>query len=187
MPVRAIKTTTISILIIGLLAGSAVGVAAHDEASPEATFVTGTVGASTVIGEPVVSVADGVEDVRGLVREGPIEMSDPRLTGSLVRVLNYSFHPVSSDGALVIQTDLWRIENDRGSWSGPTTAISGVDDIPIDFTTDLESVVLTGEGDYDGLSAYLIADWTPETGADIQGAIFAGEMPPTPEEYAPAE
>jgi hypothetical protein len=185
--VRAIKTTTISILAVGLLAGSAVGVAAQDEASSEASFITGTIGASSVIGEPVVSVTDGIEDGRGLVREGPIEVSDPRLTGTLVRVINFSFRPVSSSGALLVQTDLWSIENDGGSWSGPSTGISGVDDVPSDFTTDLETVVLTGEGDYDGLSAYLVADWTPETGADIQGAIFAGEMPPTPDEFAPAE
>lgn len=70
---------------------------------------------------------------------------------------------------------------------GPSTAIGGVDDIPSDFTIDLETVVLTGEGGYDGLSAYLVADWNPESGADIQGAIFAGEMPPVPAEYAPAE
>ena len=36
---RAIKTTTISILAVGLLAGSAVGVAAQDEATDQATAV----------------------------------------------------------------------------------------------------------------------------------------------------
>ncbi len=92
---RAIKTSVICILAVGLLAGSAIGVAAQDEAS----FVTGTIGASSVIGEPVISVTEGIEDGRGLVREGPIEVSDPRLTGTLVREINFSFRPVSSSGS----------------------------------------------------------------------------------------
>ena len=37
MPVRAIRTTIISILALGLLAGSAVGVAAQDDASADPT------------------------------------------------------------------------------------------------------------------------------------------------------
>ncbi len=185
--VKGLKTTIAAAMVVGLMAGSAVAAAAQDGASSEAAFVTGTVGASTVIGEPVSTIADGVENVRGLVREGPIEMSDPRLTGSLSRVLNFSVHPVGDDGALVIQTDLWRIENDGGSWAGPGTAMSGIGEIPSDITVDLETVVLTGEGGYDGLSAYLVADWSPETGADMQGAIFTGEMPPLPEEIPAGE
>jgi len=172
-------------IVVGLLAGSAIAASAQD-ASSEAAFTTGTVGVSTVIGEPASTITDGVEDVRGLVREGPIEMSDPRLTGLLLRVLNFTVHPIG-EGALVVQTDLWRIENDGGSWTGPSTAISGIGEIPSDVTADLETVVLTGEGDYDGLSAYLVADWSPETGADVQGAIFTGEMPPGPEGFPEGE
>ncbi len=177
---KGLKTIAAAI-VVSLIAGSAIAVAAQEETTSEATFATGTVGASTVIGEPISTITDGVEDVRGLVREGPIEMSDPRLTGSLVRVINFSVRPVSSSGALLIQTDLWRVENDGGSWSGPSTAISGLGEVPSDITVNLETAVLTGEGDYDGLSAYLVADWSPETGADMQGAIFSGEMPPLPE------
>lgn len=172
-------------IVVGLVAGSAIAASAQD-ASSEAAFATGTVGASTVVGEPVSTIADGVEDVRGLVREGPIEMSDPRLTGLLLRVLNLTVHPIG-EGALMVQSDLWRIENDGGTWTGPSTAISGIGEIPSDVTADLETVVLTGEGDYDGLSAYLVADWSPETGADVQGAIFAGGMPPGPEGFPEGE
>jgi hypothetical protein len=173
-------------IVVGVVAGSAIAVTAQD-ASSGAAFVTGTVGASTVIGEPASTIAGGVENVRGLVREGPIEMSDSRLTGLLVRVLNFTVHPTGSEGAALLQTDLWRIENDGGSWSGPSTAFSGLGELPSEVTADLETVVLTGEGEYDGLSAYLVADWTPETGADVQGAIFTGEMPPVPEGFPEGE
>ncbi len=186
-PVKGLKTSVAATVLVGLIAGSAIAVAAQEDASSEATLVTGTVGASTVIGEPVSTIADGVEDVRGLVREGPIEMSDPRLTGSLSRVLNFRVHPVGTEAGLVVQADLWRIDNEGESWSGPSTAISGLGEVPSDITVDIETVVLAGEGDYDGLSAYLVADWSPEIGADMQGAIFSGEMPPVPDEYAPAD
>jgi hypothetical protein len=185
--VKGLKTTIAATIAVGLIAGSAIMVAAQEDAPSEATLVTGTVGASTVIGEPVSTIADGVEDVRGLVREGPIEMSDPRLTGSLTRVLNFRVYPVGAEAGLLVQTDLWRIDNEGGSWAGPSTAFSHFGEIPGDVTVDLETAVLTGEGDYDGLSAYLVADWSPEVGADMQGAIFSGEMPPVPEEYVPAE
>lgn len=35
---------------------------------------------------------------------------------------------------------------------GPSTAMSRISEIPSDITADLETVVLTGEGGYDGLS-----------------------------------
>jgi hypothetical protein len=173
-------------IVVGVVASSAI-VATAQDASSEVAFATGTVGASTVTGEPSSTTAAGVEDVRGLVREGPIEMSDSRLTGRLVRVLNFTVYPTGGEGAFLLQSDLWRIENDGGSWSGPSTAISGFGELPSDFTADLETVVLTGGGDYDGLSAYLVADWAPETGATVQSAIFTGEMPPIPEGFPDGE
>ncbi|MGD8684835.1 MAG: hypothetical protein PVG27_12885, partial [Chloroflexota bacterium] len=85
---RGIKTITISILAVGLLAGSAVGVAAQDEAEAGAStpaYVTGT------LGEP----ADFVEGtyspdaMRGEQLLGiPVDASDPRLTGLLDIVKN---------------------------------------------------------------------------------------------------
>ena len=47
--------------------------------------------------------------------------------------------------------------------------------------------LMEGQGGYEGLSAYLVADWSPETGADMQGAIFSGEMPPVPEGFPAGE
>ena len=49
-----------------------------------------------------------------------------------------------------------------------------------DETTDFGTVLFTGEGGYEGLSAYLLGDWTEEPVA-VEGAVFPGEMPPFPE------
>jgi hypothetical protein len=41
-------------------------------------------------------------------------------------------------------------------------------------------VILTGLDAYEGLTAYLWVDFTEDPPA-VEGAIFEGEMPPTPE------
>ena len=44
--------------------------------------------------------------------------------------------------------------------------------------------MLTGEGDYQGLSAYLMVDWSTwseDTLPIVDGAVFPGEAPPFPE------
>jgi len=63
VPVRAIKTTTISILAVGLLAGSAVGVVAQDEEEPA--------GASVGCEEPLVEPGDyaGTNEYEDLSQE----------------------------------------------------------------------------------------------------------------------
>ena len=71
-----------------------------------------------------------------------------------------------------------RIDNEAGSWSGTGTGVihagPGVSD---EDALDFYTVLLTGEGAYQGLSAFLIADFAPEVGADIKGAVFPGEAP----------
>ena len=73
---RTIKHNTISILAVGLLAGSAVGVAAQDEVDPMApsTFTT------EPIGEPEVT-ADPETGLGTLV--APYEATDPRASGTI--------------------------------------------------------------------------------------------------------
>jgi PAS domain-containing protein len=94
--VKGLKPTLISVIAMGLLAGSAVGVAAQDADPPKVAYFTGTIGGSAVVGEPTESVVGAAYEFRELVREGPIETSDPRLTGSLTRVLNFDIYPVGS-------------------------------------------------------------------------------------------
>jgi len=185
--VRAIKTTTIFILAVGLLAGSAVGVTAQEEDPAGAAYFTGTIGESTVVGEPTEGVVDGVLEVRGLEREGPIETTDPRLTGSLSRVIDLDVHPVDDFAEVVLFTVQHRIENEDGSWSGTGTGVAhGGPGAPEEEALDFDTVLLTGDGAYEGLSAFLLADFAPEIGADIKGVIFPGQMP-EPAVAAPAE
>ena len=189
---RAIKTTTISILALGLLAGSAVGVAAQDEAAADmptgpATFS----GTYEVQWPPVVELTetfvDGVEQYRDEVLAGSLETTDPRLTGSVLQAQNTDVHNVSGrDQTVVPRSVNWRIENEGGAWTGQGYELHGWgsdaphDGVPFGVTV----LMLTGEGDYEGLSAYLMVDistWSEDTLPIVDGAVFPGEAPPFPE------
>jgi len=190
--VRAIKTSIISILAIGLLAGSAVGAAAQDEevaAEPTTPAkVTGTIDseAGDLVQEPTETVVDGVLEVRGGVFTGDrFEMDDPRLTGTATGTFNVDVHKESDFIDVVAGSLGLRIENEAGSWSGQgTTVFHGGGTIPQEEALNLDTWLLTGAGAYEGLSAYLIVDPT-EDPPTVEGVIYAGEMPPFPE--LPAE
>jgi hypothetical protein len=193
VPVRPIETSIISILAIGLLAGSAVGVAAQEEeaaAEPSTpTKVAGTIGQEAVelVQQPTETVVDDVMEVRGGVIEGlRFEMDDPRLTGTVTQAFNQDRHIKESDSINIMPSTFGlRIENEAGSWSGQGTGFShrGAT-IPEDEAFSLDTYLLTGAGAYEGLSAYLVVDPT-EDPVTVEGAIFAGVMPPAPE--LPAE
>ena len=189
---RAIKTTTISILAIGLLAGSGVGAAAQDEeaaAEPSTPArVTGTIdpSASDLVQEPTETVVDGVLEVRGVIAEGDqFEMDDPRLTGTVTLAVNLDVHKVSDFEDIVAGSLALRLDNEAGSWSGQgmTVGNSGAG-MSEEEMLGLDTWVLTGAGAYDGLSAILIIDPKGAQPA-VEGVVFAGEMPSAPD--VPAE
>ena len=193
---RAIRTTTISILAIGLLAGSAVGVAAQDEdAADMPTGAESFFGTFAVDWEPTTwgteTIVDGVDQSRGYVNsQGLLETTDPRLTGSVVRASNADAHWVDGrDENVVPWAVVWRIENENGSWTGQGYELQGSgedsqwdwDDQPHHVTV----LMLTGEGDYEGMSAHLTVDWSTISEdfslVEVRGGVFPGEPPPFPE------
>lgn len=191
-PVRATKISVVSILAIGMLAGSTFGVAAQEEeaaAEPSTPAkVAGTIDgtASNLSQEPTETVVDGVLEVRDVIVEGDrFEMDDPRLTGTVTLAVNVDVHKESDFTDVVAGSLGLRLENDAGSWSGPGTGVShGGGGIPQEEALNLDTWVLSGAGAYEGLSAYLLVDAT-EDPPTVEGVIFAGEMPPAPD--LPAE
>ena len=117
MPVRAIKTTTISILALGLLAGSTVGVAAQDEAADVTSF-TGTISFVDVASESTVTdLGNGFTEYNGFVILNSYESSDPRFTGDSSVVVNTVMVPdrFETTGQ---QATTYMVTNDGGSWLG---------------------------------------------------------------------
>ncbi len=146
------------------------------------SYFTGemTLEGMSLVAEPEDTVVDGVRQSRGALAEGAaIEASDPRVSGSLTMALNDDNHEVAQ-----FRTLAWRIENDAGAWSGQGTELVHGDATGGSGTSTL---VLTGEGAYEGHTLYLIMDASGEPPFSVEGAVFVGEAPPFPEVPAPAE
>ena len=142
---RAIRTTTISILALGLLAGSAVGVTAQDEADPMAPSTFTMQNAS----EPVVTEDPGTG---ALTAVGPVESTDQRASGTLTQVTGSAPIEVADGAGGFINTDAVRLVNDGGSWVGSNRGF-------LTFTSDGLPTVqflgeLVGEGGYEGLTLF---------------------------------
>lgn len=151
------------------------------------TRVSGTAGRDgKVVREPTESMVAGVREVRGFVIEwDSLEVDDPRLSGRVTVALNANAHQEADGIEVVPQALSLRIENEDGTWFGSGTSLSrGRGMLAPDEATNLDTIVLTGMGAYEGLSAYLIMDGTASP-ATVEGAIFAGGLPPAPQ--LPAE
>ena len=184
-----IRSITTSFLALGLLAGSAVGVAAQDEESAgpgTPAIVTGGMvdwGEGTYE-EETEAMVDGVRQRRGLHFEGArFEMDDPRVTGD-VSYEHISDWRTDADAEAALFTTDWRIENDEGSWSSTCPSMQVMDPTADPSMADplIYSCLYTGAGAYEGLSAYLVKDlFTGELPYPIRGLIFEGDLPPAPE------
>ena len=183
---RTIRTTTISILALGLLAGSAVGVAAQDEEA--AAGVTSFTATPSMEGEvaaegTVVVLPNGFTEGDGFTWLSSWEASDPRFTGNFSAVMNSVMDP---DGFKAFETggqpnelrsSTAVLSNDGGSWLGEGIAISSTD---LGIAT--EAAIFVGQDGYEGLTAYVLIDNT-QFPATISGVVFPAAMPEAPEPY----
>jgi hypothetical protein len=182
--VRAIRTTTISILAVGLLAGSAVGVVAQDEEATDpmapATFGVMFDFPPETTREPIVTETPLGESRRG---EGlvnlPFKAGDPRATGLFTNV-----NSQETLGNIVASSSRVRIVNENGVWEGTGNGFSRLrmkqgEGPP--FNRAASIAILSGEGAYEGLTLVLT-----QTLDHFHGYIIPTELlPPTPE--LPAE
>jgi hypothetical protein len=171
---KKLRTPLVTAVAIGLLAGSAFGVAAQDDAevSDEAmspAVVTGRYifnGTQTAFPERSTS-EDGVEHIRGDSWEGiTVESSDPRLTGEASFVLDRDIYPgrVGAGWATVL------ITNENGSWTGSDVHLIR----PTDGNSWPGLSRMTGTGDYEGLSAVLL---DAEGNGEFEAVILPGPLP----------
>lgn len=167
---RTVKATITSIVTIGMLAGSAVGVTAQD-ADPAAPSVWS--GELVPAEGEQISFEDTPTYLEVLGRDsGRIEASDPRISGDWAQVLAVRVFDPDGDGA-VLQTATISIANEGGSWSGTYSGWAG-------GSSGQGWNVLAGEGGYDGLTAV----FSQTTDGTVEGLIVPGAAPAAPE--APA-
>ena len=160
---RAIRTTTISILALGLLAGSAVGVTAQ-EADPMApsTFTIQRAEEPQITTDPVTGATIAV---------GPVESTEQRASGTLTQVVALAPVDVADGDGGLVQRQAVQLLNDGGSWVGSSRGF-------LTFPSDGPETVqflseLVGEGDYEGLTLFLA-----ETG-DTENVRWLGVIVPT--------
>ena len=180
---RAIRTTTISILALGLLAGSVAGVTAQDEqADPMApSFFSGTVGDDWADLAQAESERrdDGVVEFTGASYSFPLEANDPRISGRATTIESETDYREGAttlastglDGT--VRTVFVRIVNDNGSWEGEVQNLQ-IDGLGFEQTAGW----LTGTDAYEGLSAYWVWDFAD---GSILGHITAEGPPATHE------
>ena len=179
---RTIRTTTITALVVGLLAGSTVGVAAQD-APPEQLITSFTADRTTQqdqVIEGASTTTDGLEETIGSVYVGSLVSSDPRFTGTYTSVDNWvvdtteMLDDFSNFNVIVVST--WELSNDEGRWLIEATSFGNIEQ-------DANSgwLEFVGQGGYEGLYAYAAADW--QDSPQIVGTVFPRPMPETPEPY----
>lgn len=114
-----------------------------------------------------------------------IETTDARVSGLVSRTTNVDLYTISAPDSFLAVANSWRIENERGAWSGHSTGFAHFPDWDdLDRETAAETVVLTGEAGYLGLSAIMDVRSTVGGSIEVAGVVFRGEIPPLPE--APA-
>lgn len=180
---RTIKTTTVSILALGLLAVSTVGVSAQDEeAAAEVSSFTGErTTQQDQIFEGTSSTSDGLEEVTGSVYVGSLVSSDPRLTGTYTSTDNYIVDTTEMlpdfSNFNVVGASTWELTNDGGSWLVEVTSFGN-----IEADVNAGWLEFVGQGGYEGLNAYAVADW--QESPQFVGTIFPRPRPEIPEPYA---
>jgi len=190
--VNGLKTTTISILALGLLAGSAVGVVAQDEAAfptDEIIYVTGEMSSPPEDFKgpedtKVEDVAGGFRFENAITWDVGLEFTDPRLSGKLRVVQNGIKGPIDGGDALIMPSTFHMV-GDLCEWAGEGVLLSAdLLDEAGEFQEELigtEFYSMAGQGDCDGLTAYLITSFhggqQPPT---VEGLIFPSAIPAMP-------
>ena len=122
------------------------------------------------------ATVEGVDQQLGIVHRHVWDFDDVRLDGDVTYNGNWYSAPIlvgSTPNRMQIESATYGLTNPGGSWLGTATACCAVGPVGID------TVVLTGVGGYEGLTAYLVLDWTKQPRL-FQGVIFPGPMPPYP-------
>jgi len=176
------RTTLITVIAIGLLAGSAIGVAAQETETEAPSEFTATWDSN--FGSPALrsAVEEGSDPVhsRGYANHPRIieTTGDPRFEGEVTLVVNHDRYP--SDGAPRVFNTTFSVENDEGTWRGVPQLSLRFSDAEASGATQL----FIGEGGYAG--SYALVDIQRDQagqGWTLRGVIFEGEPPPAPEPF----
>ena len=171
---RNVRNSMIIAVVGGMLASSAVGVAAQSgEVDPMApAFVTGSITDGQTASTETRTAEEGYRRIEVVGGPDTWEASDSRLSGDVT----YSglWHRYPAPATMQVEAAARELVNSGGRWVGQATAIATA------TIGGWDAIVFTGEGGYEGLTAYVVIDWNGDPGSFV-GAIFPGDMPAFPE------
>lgn len=181
-PVQAV---TAGILAVAIGGAALIAQPAVQEATPlpsaaevdpsAASIITGTTRWEGVDGVTSVRTTESFWWHDGYTFDSVWETTDSRLNGDVRYVGNWM---QSRDGGWQLEAFDLVIENSDGRWVGTGTALAG------HGIQSTQTMVLMGDGAYEGLTAYVIVDGSPHEifkSADGLRAVIVAEMPDHPE------
>ena len=177
---RTLRVSLAGVVILTLLGGLSVAVAAQDtEADPMApAFFTfdQPVMERVMDGEYAYDADELPQAIRGEVAEGYIEATDPRASGRVTSVANMNMLAVEGGGVANVAA-MKRLVNDGGAWSGTSLGLfMSAEDGAVTSMT-----VLTGEGGYEGLTL-IMSEYYDDNAQTQRGVIVpSDQMPPVPD------
>jgi hypothetical protein len=170
-----VRLSLIGTVILVLLGGlSGVVSAQSEEADPMAPATASIeITSSQEISPGTMRTDDaGIVHIEDVHHEHVWEATDPRLSGTVTYRGNWQAYP---EVPMQVESATYEVVNEGGRWFGPATAQAGPS------LGNNDTILLRGEGGYEGLMAYILIDGTTTYPPRIYAAIFPGEMPPVPE------
>ncbi len=182
------KPTLVVATTVSLLLGLTAAVVSQDEV-PEVgsvAYSTGIAGEPSEVVDPTqLPAPDGELQLRGLqLIDIPVRFTDSRLSG-LLTISSNGAGRTFADGHARLEPRTYRIDNDDGSWTGSGERILAVSVRAPRPLINHESMVLLGDGAYDGLVAYVfieLANAAPELEAVVLDIEMASLPEPVPAE-----
>jgi hypothetical protein len=119
-----------------------------------------------------------------------VEATDPRASGLLVHNQGqFEWDPPDETGRLrgSMSSHAFRLTNDDGAWSGSARSLHVAERRlePVVLAEDSDMLMLTGEGDFEGLTLILTQSQDGDTDASWAVIIPTDDVPPFPK--LPAE
>jgi hypothetical protein len=172
---RRLLHPLIGLSVLMLLGGASVATAQETEdttAAAEPVVVSGTL---ECLGEVPADQAAGADASLGtdVVNVHRWQASDARLGGEATYTGQWQlYEPPAEDSSSGGDAVLYEIVNDGGHWLCETSRAVAPGDAP-----GAHTLVFNGEGDYEGMTAYLNVDWS-QTPFAFTGVILPGEAQP---------
>ncbi len=172
---RRVLRPLIGVSVLMLVGGASVATAQETEdatAAAEPVVVSGTLECLGAV--PADQTADAAASLgTDVVNVHRWQASDARLGGEATYTGQWQlYEPPAEDSGTGGDAAVYEIVNEGGHWLCEASRAVAPGDAP-----GAHTLVFNGEGDYEGMTAYLDVDWSQAPFA-FTGVILPGEAPP---------